>query len=300
VTSEGLETTLPGEAPPAGGDVPRVVRVLFALGGISALMGVYLVVSTVLLSMVHQTPRLYLVVGQVGGLLIPTLMLVLVADTLGLAPPLPSSKAPILEQHAMPLVLLALATFVVAMTLGTVWVTALRAPGWAWVEQAEKLVLAGYGPVLDVRRPLDVVVILVALTIVPAACEEWAFRGFLQRVLRGALGPRSALWGSAILFAAFHVDPLGLPSRVVVGLSLGLVYERFGSLWPGMAIHAAYNFMVLCVSPWTADDATAIAGIETPTAARAMAVAVPALLAGLALWAHAQRRLDPRATEIAP
>jgi membrane protease YdiL (CAAX protease family) len=299
--SEDPGASPPEEAPmPAKDEAPRLVRVLFGLGGICTLMGAYILASTALFFAFPTSPRTSLVLGQLGGLLAPALVLVLLAETLGLAPALPGPHVAILRRRATALVLLALSTFLVAMALGIVWVTALRAPGWAWVAQAERLVLAGYGPILEVRRPLDVLVILVALTVVPAACEEWAFRGFLQRVLRGAIGPRSALWGSAILFAAFHVDPLGLPSRVVVGLSLGLAYERLGCLWPGMAIHAGYNLMVLCVSPWDATDATAIAGFETPTAVRALEVALPVLLAGLVLWAHARRRLMAPVTEPAP
>jgi membrane protease YdiL (CAAX protease family) len=81
-----------------------------------------------------------------------------------------------------------------------------------------------------------VVVILVA-----PVCEELFFRGFLYRILR----TRMALWPAAIvdgvLFGLVHGSWVILPILTFLGVLLCWVYERTGSLFATIAIHALNN-----------------------------------------------------------
>ena len=79
----------------------------------------------------------------------------------------------------------------------------------------------------------------------PAVFEELAFRGYLQGRLERAMSARDALILQAALFSILHLSPLVLPSHFFIGLALGLLRNRTGSLWPGMALHAAWNTWVL-------------------------------------------------------
>jgi sodium transport system permease protein len=75
------------------------------------------------------------------------------------------------------------------------------------------------------------------------AAEEWFFRGYLFSALRRAGGVRAAVLGSGVLFGLFHaasaLDRL-LPSTAL-GLILGWVCWRSGSVLPGMLLHACYD-----------------------------------------------------------
>ncbi|WP_306590907.1 CPBP family intramembrane glutamic endopeptidase [Geothrix sp. 21YS21S-4] len=77
--------------------------------------------------------------------------------------------------------------------------------------------------------------------------EEFFFRGFILPVVarRGGLG--LALVGSALLFAAIHLQPAGLPALGTLGFVLGLAFWRTGSLWPAILIHACWNGTLFCV-----------------------------------------------------
>jgi hypothetical protein len=79
----------------------------------------------------------------------------------------------------------------------------------------------------------------------PAVFEEVGFRGLVQGRLAETLGARGALAVQAALFAFLHLTPAIFPSHFLVGLALGWLRVATGSLWPGMAVHAALNGLVL-------------------------------------------------------
>lgn len=90
--------------------------------------------------------------------------------------------------------------------------------------------------------------LLLAVAFVVAAplCEELMFRGYLQ-VVYERFRPLVAIVTVALLFALFHLSLLGFPPRLPVALALGYVAWRSGSLWPGVALHAANNLLAVVV-----------------------------------------------------
>ena len=79
------------------------------------------------------------------------------------------------------------------------------------------------------------------------AGEELYFRGLIYRWLRDQWGPASAAPLSALLFAGAHFY-YPLPHMLLVallGLVLAIAYERSGSLWVSIGIHAAQNTTVV-------------------------------------------------------
>lgn len=94
---------------------------------------------------------------------------------------------------------------------------------------------------------------LFALALCPAVCEELFFRGFLLKAFGSALRPGVVILLTAGLFGLFHVmvrDALLLerfPPTAMLGLVLGLLAYRTGSLWPGIVLHAIHNTVVLAL-----------------------------------------------------
>lgn len=106
-------------------------------------------------------------------------------------------------------------------------------------------VLASLFP--DLPLPL----ILVSVAAAPAICEEWFFRGFLFSALRNQYSAQKTIVISALLFGLFHVVGQGmftverfLPSTAL-GLILGWICWRTGSIFPGMLMHFLNNGLVL-------------------------------------------------------
>lgn len=81
--------------------------------------------------------------------------------------------------------------------------------------------------------------------LVPAVTEEIGFRGLMQTFLLRALTPGKAIFVSSLLFAAAHLSVLSFPYLLLVGLLLGWLLQKTGSVYPGIVIHAAHNFAVI-------------------------------------------------------
>jgi membrane protease YdiL (CAAX protease family) len=89
---------------------------------------------------------------------------------------------------------------------------------------------------------------LFVIAVVPAFVEEIAFRGMLQGRLNALLGLRSGMLLTALSFALCHFSPAVLPIHFGLGLYLGWLRQRSGSILPGMLLHCAYNSLVLLVA----------------------------------------------------
>lgn len=71
-------------------------------------------------------------------------------------------------------------------------------------------------------------------------CEELFFRGYLQGVL-SRFGAGRACAVVALLFALAHGLSLNLPCHVLMGLLLGVLTLRTGSVLAPLLVHMAYN-----------------------------------------------------------
>jgi membrane protease YdiL (CAAX protease family) len=83
-------------------------------------------------------------------------------------------------------------------------------------------------------------VIFMAVIVAPVA-EEILFRGYFYGVVRRFGGRLPAILISSLLFAAIHVHLPSVPGLVILALLLCLLYERTGSLWATITMHAAFN-----------------------------------------------------------
>jgi ABC-2 type transport system permease protein/sodium transport system permease protein len=110
--------------------------------------------------------------------------------------------------------------------------------------------------------------VILALAIVPGVCEEFFFRGVLFSSLRSVTTPWRTIVGAAALFGLFHVvaGTMLAPERFLpstfLGLVLGWVRLRTGSLWPCILLHAVHNGLILTVVHWRTALAERGFGIE--------------------------------------
>ena len=92
---------------------------------------------------------------------------------------------------------------------------------------------------------LDLVLLLILVAVIAPIAEELLFRGMLYPVLRRSWGVTAAVIVSALIFGLVHFIPILIPGLVFVGLILGWVRERSGSVVPGIVIHALQNSIVM-------------------------------------------------------
>jgi membrane protease YdiL (CAAX protease family) len=98
----------------------------------------------------------------------------------------------------------------------------------------------------------SIALFFVVATVAAPLTEELIFRGWFYTGLRAKLPLWPSLLISSVLFALAHWESTHLYALVVfpVGLALGVIRERAGSLKASMIFHALYNataFMMICL-----------------------------------------------------
>lgn len=88
--------------------------------------------------------------------------------------------------------------------------------------------------------PDKAVLIFMAVVAAPVA-EETIFRGYLHGVFRTYAGRWPAAMLNSLLFAAIHGHAPSVGALFLLAMAFTLVYERTGSLWASIFMHAAFN-----------------------------------------------------------
>jgi ABC-2 type transport system permease protein/sodium transport system permease protein len=103
-------------------------------------------------------------------------------------------------------------------------------------------------------QQLPLPLIVVTLGVLPGCCEELFFRGYLFGGLRDRCGGLATVLITGVAFGLFHVILAGgaAPERVapslLLGLLLGWVRLRTGSLWPSVVLHVTHNSLLLTLA----------------------------------------------------
>ncbi len=80
----------------------------------------------------------------------------------------------------------------------------------------------------------------IATAIVPALVEEFACRGIVLGLLK-KYGHGFAIITSSIIFGIMHGNFEQIPFAIFVGLILGYIYVKTGSIWTGVLVHGINN-----------------------------------------------------------
>lgn len=88
----------------------------------------------------------------------------------------------------------------------------------------------------------------IAIGLFAPIVEEVVFRGaILRTLLEDSRYPWLMIVISALLFSAVHLNPVQLPYTFVIGLLLGWMYYRTGSILPGMVYHWVNNSVAFAI-----------------------------------------------------
>lgn len=81
--------------------------------------------------------------------------------------------------------------------------------------------------------------------VLPGVGEELLFRGLFQNIFAKSMNPHIAIWLTAILFSAFHLQFYGFVPRLLLGALFGYLYLWSGSLVYAMVGHFINNTFTL-------------------------------------------------------
>ncbi|MFG0291379.1 MAG: ABC transporter permease subunit/CPBP intramembrane protease [Rhodopirellula sp. JB044] len=124
---------------------------------------------------------------------------------------------------------------------------------WGWAILSEEQIERTRG-VLEKWKTISPVVLLATMALAPAVIEELCFRGYLFSAFSKVLRPWQTIMVTAVLFGLFHVFVGStllverfLPTTLL-GILLGWVAYRSGSVLPGMLLHFLHNGLLELVA----------------------------------------------------
>jgi sodium transport system permease protein len=116
-------------------------------------------------------------------------------------------------------------------------------------------------------------------------CEELAFRGFILTGLRRRFHAWTAILISSFLFALYHMNVFQALPAFVLGVVLGILTVRSGSILPSMLLHFLNNGAVMAVAllpQWeTSEPVARVQVVLHPFAAIPFTLAAMAVLVAL-------------------
>ena len=90
---------------------------------------------------------------------------------------------------------------------------------------------------------------LIVVAIIPAIGEELFFRGGLQQIMqKGTKNHHLAIWITAYIFSALHMQFLGFFPRMFLGALFGYLFYWSGSLWLPIIGHFLNNGLAVLVA----------------------------------------------------
>ena len=106
------------------------------------------------------------------------------------------------------------------------------------------------------------------MALLPAIAEELSFRGTLQQILEEGQGDKvqrtrvhAAIWVTAFVFSAIHMQFYGFVPRMLMGAMFGYVFLWTGSLWVPVTMHFTNNAIAV-VSYYLFDEIGDLRGFE--------------------------------------
>ncbi|TWT52610.1 CAAX amino terminal protease self- immunity [Rubripirellula amarantea] len=168
-------------------------------------------------------------------------------------------------------------------------------PLWAWLAAALATPLVGLASSLVVGLFMDeseslkemssifrahgasgfLIPLALMIGATPAICEEILFRGYIQTRLTAALHPVIGILIASFLFAVFHLDLVHVVAVFPMGVFLGFVSWRSGSLVPAMLGHFVNNVISVIAVVLAPEGETDVLG------APALMISLGIILAGI-------------------
>ncbi len=111
-----------------------------------------------------------------------------------------------------------------------------------WMRRAEDNAMELTEKLLNVTTIRGLLFNIFMIAVIPAIGEEFLFRGIVLRVFRQwSKSIHIAVWVSAILFSAMHLQFYGFLPRLFLGALLGYLFAWSGSIWLPVFAHFINN-----------------------------------------------------------
>lgn len=172
------------------------------------------------------------------------------------------------------------------------------------MRQAEDMAADATKQILDINTIPQLLFCLFVVGLMAGLSEEMLFRGAMQRTMQDSrLGAHTAIWVTAIVFSAFHMQFFGFLPRMLLGAWLGYLFVWTRSLWVPIIAHTLNNSTVVVMSYLAGKGVVPEGfgdnlGLPADGAFPLMATASLVLSIAIALWAARSFRNEKHGVEV--
>jgi membrane protease YdiL (CAAX protease family) len=111
-----------------------------------------------------------------------------------------------------------------------------------WMRAAEQQAQKATDAMLQMKTVWDMIFAVLVIGLLTAIAEEFLFRGCVQTIfLKWTKNTHAAIWITAILFSAFHMEFFSFLPRVALGVFFGYFVAWSGSIWTSVWAHFLNN-----------------------------------------------------------
>lgn len=156
-----------------------------------------------------------------------------------------------------------------------------------WMKQMETDTARTIAMMVNGESVMSLVMLILVVGVMAGFSEELFFRGTIQRMMITArVNPHVAIWLTAIIFSAIHMQFYGFVPRMLLGAMFGYMAWWSGSLWLAVTAHITNNTVAAIVMWMKARGASGpVTQIDTIGADNLSLVAASVIFTGACLLA---------------
>lgn len=140
---------------------------------------------------------------------------------------------------------------------------------------------------------------LLMLAVIPALGEEFIFRGCLQKIFARWTGNKhAAIWITAIIFSAIHIQFYGFIPRMLLGALFGYLLVWSGSLWIPILAHFMNNAVAVVTAYVYQQRGISLDRLDQPDPLSSLAYVASLLVCSGLLWVFYTTSLKYRLSNI--
>jgi membrane protease YdiL (CAAX protease family) len=134
------------------------------------------------------------------------------------------------------------------------------------------------------------------IALLPALGEELFFRGTLQRILKDWKGATVAIWITAFIFSAIHLQFYGFIPRLLMGAFFGYMLVWSGNLWLPILAHFTNN-VIAVIFYYLKNNGFQTINIDTVGTGNTLWLGCLSAVLGIAGIIWIQKRLEKQSTQ---
>lgn len=177
---------------------------------------------------------------------------------------------------------------------------AMKLPGFLrgieeWMKLKEDQAAFLTKQLLTMNSPVSLAVNLIMLAVIPAIGEEFIFRGSLQKLFKRLFqNHHVAIWITAILFSAIHMQFYGFIPRMLLGAMFGYLLFWSNTIWLPVLAHFLNNATAVITAYVYQQQGKDLSQLDQPDKSSWPVYLASLVFTAVILWYFYKRSRDDR------